>query len=166
MDDLAEILCENELFLLSELVKTVGEKEAKELLELDIRSALSIPEGIRELRLISDNKKELILSKLKKELVEIKQPVVEQRRASDTMSEGTVSNKFIYFLAAFWSIFTCAYVFSITFVEIDENNVRFADTILGFLLGTVVAQIISKFFGVQSVRGNSAPPANINNRRR
>jgi hypothetical protein len=39
------------------------------------------------------------------------------------------------------------YIFFITFGTIQESNVRFADTILGFLLGTVVATIINFFLG-------------------
>jgi hypothetical protein len=39
------------------------------------------------------------------------------------------------------------YIFLITFTNIPETNVRFADTILGFLLGTVVATILNFFLG-------------------
>jgi multisubunit Na+/H+ antiporter MnhE subunit len=39
------------------------------------------------------------------------------------------------------------YICAITFLTIPENSVRFADTILGFLLGTIVATILQFFFG-------------------
>jgi hypothetical protein len=41
----------------------------------------------------------------------------------------------------------CIYIGFITFGEIPERNIRFADTILGFILGTVIATILQFFFG-------------------
>jgi len=57
------------------------------------------------------------------------------------------SKNFIYYYAMMWTGAAIAYIGFITFGEIPEANVRFADTILGFILGTVVAQIINFFFG-------------------
>jgi hypothetical protein len=57
------------------------------------------------------------------------------------------SKRFVMYLAIFWSLTAVTYIFLITFGSIPENNVRFADTILGFLLGTVVATIINFFLG-------------------
>lgn len=55
--------------------------------------------------------------------------------------------RFIYFYAMFWSACSTAYIGFITFGEIPKDNVRFADTILGFILGTVIATIIQFFYG-------------------
>lgn len=63
------------------------------------------------------------------------------------------SKRFVYWFAAFWSLFACAYIGFITFGEIPANNVRFADTILGFVLGTLIATIIQFFYG--SSRGSN-----------
>lgn len=57
------------------------------------------------------------------------------------------SKRFVYYFAIFWSVTAALYIAFITFGEIPEANVRFADTILGFLLGTVVATIIQFFMG-------------------
>ena len=57
------------------------------------------------------------------------------------------SKRFVMYLATFWSITAVSYIFLITFGTIQESNVRFADTILGFLLGTVVATILNFFLG-------------------
>jgi hypothetical protein len=57
------------------------------------------------------------------------------------------SKRFVYYFATFWSISSALYIAFITFGEIPEANVRFADTILGFLLGTIVATIVQFFFG-------------------
>ena len=61
--------------------------------------------------------------------------------------EDLFSKRFIYIFATFWSIFAAGYIGFITFGHIPEDNQRFADTILGFLLGTVVATILQFFFG-------------------
>jgi hypothetical protein len=57
------------------------------------------------------------------------------------------SKRFVMYLATFWSLTAVVYIFLITFTNIPELNVRFADTILGFLLGTVVATILNFFLG-------------------
>jgi hypothetical protein len=58
-----------------------------------------------------------------------------------------VSKSFVYVLATFWSLVAASYIFLITMVHIPEANVRFADTVLGFILATVVATILNFFFG-------------------
>lgn len=57
------------------------------------------------------------------------------------------SKRFVMYLATFWSFTAVVYIFLITFTNIPELNIRFADTILGFLLGTVVATILNFFLG-------------------
>ncbi|NRA61198.1 MAG: hypothetical protein HRU25_09895 [Psychrobium sp.] len=57
------------------------------------------------------------------------------------------SKHFVYYLAIFWSIFAVVYIACITFLTIPEESVRFADTILGFLLGTVIATMLNYFWG-------------------
>ena len=57
------------------------------------------------------------------------------------------SKRFVYVFASFWSICAVIYIGCITFMEIPESNTRFADTILGFILGTVIATIMTYFFG-------------------
>lgn len=55
--------------------------------------------------------------------------------------------RFVYQFAWFWSAFAVAYIIIITLCTIPENNVRFVDVVLGFILGTVVATILNFFFG-------------------
>jgi hypothetical protein len=57
------------------------------------------------------------------------------------------SKRFVYYFALFWSVCTALYIGCITFMVIPQENVRFADTILGVLLGTVLGQILSFFYG-------------------
>lgn len=58
-----------------------------------------------------------------------------------------VAKRFVIYLSAFWSVFAAAYIGVITYAPIPEANVRFADTVLGFLLGTVVALVLNFWLG-------------------
>jgi len=55
------------------------------------------------------------------------------------------SKRFAYYLASFWSIVGAGYIVSATWFPVV--NEKMADTVLGFLLGTIVATIINYFFG-------------------
>jgi hypothetical protein len=57
------------------------------------------------------------------------------------------SKHFIYWFAWFWAIASCSYFAAVTFIPMPKENTHFADIILGFLLGTAVATIISFFYG-------------------
>ena len=57
------------------------------------------------------------------------------------------SKRFIYYFAILWTLIGGSYIIGITFFEIPDKNVRFADTTLGFILGTIISQIIAFFYG-------------------
>ena len=57
------------------------------------------------------------------------------------------SKRFVAYLSAFWSIMAVSYIGFVTFVDIPEKNLRFVDTILGFMLGTVVATVLNFWLG-------------------
>jgi hypothetical protein len=61
--------------------------------------------------------------------------------------EDLFAKHFIYWYAWFWSIGSTMYFFMVTFVPMPEGGRDFANIILGFLLGTAVATIISFFYG-------------------
>lgn len=62
-------------------------------------------------------------------------------------SQDPVVRRFVYGFIGFWSLFAAIYIPVITFVQIPESNVRFADTILGFMLGTMVASMFNFLLG-------------------
>lgn len=78
--------------------------------------------------------------------------------------DDAFSKRFVYYFAAVWSLFAMAFIFAIIFIEIPKDNVRFADTILGFLLGTVIAAIIQFFYG-SSLGSKKATEAIISNQK-
>jgi hypothetical protein len=57
------------------------------------------------------------------------------------------SKRFTMYLTMFWSLAAVVYIGFITFSVIPDKNIRFADTILGFILGTVVATLLNFWFG-------------------
>lgn len=57
------------------------------------------------------------------------------------------TDKFLRRLAYLWSGFAIFYITSISFFSIPAENVRFVDTIIGFLLGTIISAIIQFFYG-------------------
>jgi len=77
-----------------------------------------------------------------------------QMQVSALNQDDLFSKRFIYFFASFWSLMACVYIGWITFGAIPEANVRFADTCLGFVLGTIVASIMMFFFGTTVGSGN------------
>lgn len=64
----------------------------------------------------------------------------------------TFSKRFLYYFIIGWSLFSMAFLVGVTFFPIPAESVRFADTILGFLLGTAIASVFS--FMVGSSKGS------------
>lgn len=62
-------------------------------------------------------------------------------------SDDPLVRRFVYYFVSFWSVLSAAYIGCITFGEIPEDNIRFADTILGFVLGTMVASMFQFLLG-------------------
>jgi hypothetical protein len=61
--------------------------------------------------------------------------------------EDVFSKRFLYYYTVANTVFAFTYIGFITFGDIPPDNIRFADTILGFILGTVVAQMLNFFYG-------------------
>jgi hypothetical protein len=62
-------------------------------------------------------------------------------------SDDPLVRRFVYFFIAGWSILSATYIGCITFIDIPDQNARFADTILGFVLGTMVASMFQFLLG-------------------
>lgn len=134
-------LATNGLGLVADAVTKKGQQYVEDKLGIDL-SQEPDKETLEQWKAAArDHEKELI------------QMVFEDRanaRAMQTAALGqsdTFAKRFVYYFATFWSVSSALYIAFITFGEIPEANVRFADTILGFLLGTIVATIVQFFFG-------------------
>lgn len=105
--------------------------------------------------LTAEDKQKLLDSQIEIMKIDFEKLKLEYQNTNDArdmqkvalQQDDTFSKRYVYYLATFWSFVAVGYIFLITFLTIPEANVRFADTTLGFLLGTIVATIINYFFG-------------------
>ena len=68
-----------------------------------------------------------------------------QMKAMD--SDDPLVRRYIYYFITFWSIFAAIFIPSLIWVDIAESNIRFADTILGYVMGTMVTSMFSFLLG-------------------
>jgi CDP-diglyceride synthetase len=121
--------------IVSALANKFGVKDAVE----DVAKAIAgDPEAERKLA-------ELDLEKIKADYANTADARAMQVAALN--QSDIFSKRFTMYLTVFWSVSAVAYVGFITFGVIPDKNIRFADTILGFILGTVVATMLNFWFG-------------------
>lgn len=70
--------------------------------------------------------------------------------ARASMNTSNINRYFVHGLTAFWSLTASLLIFSLVFFDIPESNVRFADTIIGFVLGTIIATMMGFYYGSSS----------------
>lgn len=149
-------LLKSGLDLIAGAVMAKGKSAIEDTLGVDIDSALTTPEGVATLKQLQIEYTRVLTA----EVSDYNQRVVdlETLRVQDMMNarhmhmtdagqEDLFTKRFTYFLAALWSVFSASLFTALIFVPIPETNQRFADTILGFMLATIVGTIISYFFG-------------------
>jgi hypothetical protein len=100
------------------------------------------PEDIKDLRERAMQHEEFMVE------AEIKDRANARDMAKHAMSSSDpFVRRFTYYFITVWSVFAMTYIPLITFSSIPQENVRFADTILGFMLGTVMASMFSFLLG-------------------
>lgn len=119
--------------------------------EADVQAAVlgATPETLAKLRDI-DNAFKAEMGRQGIQLVEAEHANTRDARAMQVAAlaqDDVFSKRFVYYFAAGWSLFAAGYLLAITFLDVPENSVRFADTALGFILGTLIATIVNFFFG-------------------
>ncbi len=134
-------LASNGLGLLGDAITKKGTQFVEEKLGIDL-SQEATPEAIANWKMAVMQNETEVLRMAYGDIANARNMQVEALRQEDLFSK-----RFIYYFAIFWSIFAAGYIGFITFGTIPTDNQRFADTILGFLLGTVVATILQFFFG-------------------
>ena len=75
-----------------------------------------------------------------------------RQRATDMQMKAMESDdpfvrRFLYYFIALWSTFAVIFIPCLIWVQIPESNIRFADTILGYVLGTVVTGMFAFLLG-------------------
>jgi hypothetical protein len=134
-------LASNGLGMVADAVTKKGKEFVEEKLGIDLTQDPT-PETVANWKLAAQQHERELLQMAYGDTANARNMQVEALRQDDLFSK-----RFIYIFATFWSIFAAGYIGFITFGTIPEDNQRFADTILGFLLGTVVATILQFFFG-------------------
>jgi hypothetical protein len=127
--------------MVADAVTKKGKEFVEEKLGIDLTQDPT-PETVANWKLAAQQHEKELLQMAYGDVANARNMQVEALRQEDLFSK-----RFIYIFATFWSIFAASYIGFITFGHIPEDNQRFADTILGFLLGTVVATILQFFFG-------------------
>ena len=75
-----------------------------------------------------------------------------RQRATDMQmkameSDDPLVRRFIYYFIAFWSIFSVIFIPSLIWASIPESGQRYADTILGYVMGTIVTSMFAFLLG-------------------
>lgn len=115
------------------------------------------PEQIETIRVNANLHEEFLVKQSNQNTADARYMQVEALKQDDLFSK-----RFVYYLASFWSLVSAAYIGAVTFIPTPTGNERVIDTVLGFLLGTIVATIINYFMG--SSFGSSAKTEMLLNR--
>ena len=148
-------LLSNGLDLIANAVKQKGKEWLKEKTNIDLKPSMPDDELLKLKQFELDQEVELLKMSIVQKAADID---LEKAYLNDTQSarsmqetalnqEDVFAKRFILYFAMFWSVLAAGFICAITFVSIPEANIRFADTILGFLLGTIVSQIMQFFYG-------------------
>lgn len=138
---LVSTLIQNNLPKVAQAVVDKGIDYVQEKTGIELKPDMS-PDEIKALRDSAMKHEEFKIEQANKNTADARAMQVAALNQDDKFAK-----RFVMYLAIFWSMTAVTYIFFITFGSIPETNIRFADTILGFLLGTVVATIINFFLG-------------------
>lgn len=142
--------------LLGNAILSKGKDVIEEKLGVNVDSLLGSEEGRQKLKTLEYENEEMlrqfVLAQREQELREDKMYLDDTKDARnmqvEALRQGDVfSKRFLYYFSMAWSLATAIYIGFITFATIPPANVRFADTILGFLLGSVLGVIFQFFYG-------------------
>lgn len=151
----AELLA-NGLGLLGNAVMAKGKEVVEDKLGVKLPDTAATEEQIIQLKQLEFQHEEWLvgqsLEEKKLELEETKTYLGDVNSARDMQkaalsTDDIFARRFVYYFATAVLLFSIVYIIAITFCTIPQENVRFADTILGFLLGTLLTTIINFFFG-------------------
>jgi hypothetical protein len=134
-------LIQNNLPKVAQAVVDKGLDYVQEKTGIELKPDMNAEE-VKALREAAQRHEEFMVEQANKNTADARAMQVVALQQNDTFAK-----RYVMYLASFWSFTAVVYIFLITFTHIPELNVRFADTILGFLLGTVVATILNFFLG-------------------
>jgi hypothetical protein len=142
-------LAENGLSLIGNAVMAKGKEVVEEKLGVKLTENSFTPEQLVVLKRAELEHEQWLLEAGRKE-TEMYLRDMQDARAMQIAAlgqEDVFAKRFVYYFAMAWSFATVVYVGAITFGNIPQQNIRFADTILGFMLGTLITTIVQYFYG-------------------
>lgn len=154
---LLQSLASNGLGILANAIQAKGKEFIEEKIGVKIpQDGIMSPELLSQLKEREMEHEETLLQlgieQAKQSLEETKAYLEDTQNARNMQVEAlkqadVFSKRFIYYFASAIFIVTAVYIFCVTFCTIPDNNLRMADTILGFLLGTLLGTVVNFFFG-------------------
>lgn len=134
-------LATNGLGIVADAVTKKGKEFVEDKLGIDLTQDPS-PEVIAQWKIAAQEHEKALVQMVFADRADARAMQVAALQQDDKFSK-----RFVYYFATFWSLTAALYIAFITFGNIPEDNIRFADTILGFILGTIIATIVQFFFG-------------------
>jgi hypothetical protein len=143
------------LNLLYDAVSKKGQKFVEEKLGIELKPDMTDEDALKYKQLEFDNEESLRNWALENRKLDIE----EQRIYLDDVAKArhmqevalgqadVFAKRFIYYAAIGILLFSGVYVAAVTFFPIPAQNLRFVDTVLGFVLGTLVSTVVYFFFG-------------------
>ena len=120
-------LLQNNLPKVAQAVVDKGLDYVQEKTGIELKPDMS-QEEVKALRESAMKRQEFMVEQANKNTADARAMQVAALNQDDVFSK-----RFVMYLAMFWSLTAVAYIFLITFTNIPELNIRFADTILGRL---------------------------------
>lgn len=137
-------LISNNLPTVAQAVVDKGLDYVQDKIGMELKPDMT-PEMIQEVKKAAMQHEEFKVSEANKNTANARDMQKEALKQDDLFSK-----RYVYYLSTFWSVVSTLYIFGITFLEVPLASIRYSDTILGFLLGTIIASIINYFLGSSS----------------
>lgn len=142
----AEAVTEKGVDKLTDFIKDKTGLDIKEKL---VKKEDLTPEEIQALKELEyKNEEQLRQIKLEYYKLDLQDRADARKLQEKALEQNDIfSKRFLYYYAAAATTLSFTYIFLITFMVIPESNLRFADTILGVVIGTIISTITQFFFG-------------------
>jgi len=119
---------------------------------VDTLQSIGLLKDPKEAQAAIERMKSLELEGEKLDLEKLKATIADQSNARDMQKtalqqEDKFAKRFIYWYAIGITTFSFVYFFVVTLIDLNEDQRTIANIILGFLLGTGLATILSFFYG-------------------
>ncbi len=143
------------LNLLANAVGKKGKQFVEKELGVNLDSDLSDEDLLKLKQYEMEHEEELVRLLVEDNAVsaEIDKAILADVQSARDMQEKAIASgnpfafMFVNVYASYWTLFGSVFITFIVFGDIPEENLRFADLVLGFLFGSALSPILSFYFG-------------------